>query len=82
MLISSVGIWFFRTSNSFQWPSQRLARAWLRGNNFGVPPLLIVDMSLSCLVASVIVALSVSVTFSRSMLLDSGALSRLLAGWC
>ena len=82
MLTSSVGIWFLRTSNSSQWPSQRLARAWLRGSNFNVLPFLIVDMSLSCPVASVIVDLSVSITFSRSMLLDSGAPSRSLVGRC
>ena len=68
--------------NSSHWPPLMVARAWLRGSNFVVSPLLIVAESFSCSVALVIADLSVSITFSRSMLLDSGALSGSLFGWC
>ena len=64
---------------SFHWPSLKLARAWLRGNNVVLSPSLIVAVILSCFIASVTIDLSVSMTSSRSMLRDSGALSRLLA---
>ena len=59
----------------------KLARAWFHGNNVVVSPSLIVAVSLSCFVASVIVDLFVSMMFSRSLLRDSGALSRLSADW-
>ena len=78
----SVGIWFPRALNSVHWPSLRLASAWLSGNNFVLPSSVIVAVNLSCFIALAIVDLPVSITFSRSMLLDSGASSRLLVGWC
>ena len=80
--ISSVGIWLFHILNSSHLPPLRLASAWLRGNSVVVSPLLTVAVSLSCLVALVTVDLCVSTMFSRSLLRDSGALSRLSAdGW-
>ena len=80
MLINSVGIWFPFVLNFCHWPLQRLAKAWLRGSNFVASPSLTVAVSLSCSVALVIVELSVNMTFSRFMLLDSGAPPRLLVG--
>ena len=77
-----VAIRFPCVLNSFHWPSLRLARAWLSGNIFVFPLLVTVAVDSSCFMASVIVGLSANMTFSRSILLDSGASSRLLFGWC
>ena len=71
----------FHILKSSHLPPLRLASAWLRGNSVVVSPLLTVAVNLSCLVALVTVDPCVSTMFSRSLLRDSGALSRLSADW-
>ena len=80
--MSVVGVLFPWVLNSFHWLLLRLARASLNGSTSVVSPVVAVVVDLICIMVSLIIGIPENMTFSRFILLHSGASSRLLFGWC
>ena len=74
-----VGTLFPWMLNSFHWFLLRLARACLNRDDFDFLSLVTVVVDMMCLMVLVILDFPASTMFSRSILLHSGAPSRLLS---